>query len=126
VDQLKRSIMKRQTGVTVSGFILWAIVGIFALLLGFKIGPPYLENFAIEKQFKVVASDPDLRAGMRREVEAAYSRRAVIENLRSVSPSDLKIAKEGDRIVISAEYSVRVPLVGNLSACMDFYPSSRN
>jgi hypothetical protein len=34
------------------------------------------------------------------------------------------VDKSGSDLVISAEYSVRVPLFSNLSACMEFRPTS--
>lgn len=117
--------MHRQKGVTVSGFILWSVVVVVALLLGFRIGPAYMEYYSIQSELKAISEDPGANTGQRRDVEAAFARRATMENIRAIGPGDLQIAKEGDQLVISAEYSVRVSLFGNLSACMDFYPTSR-
>jgi hypothetical protein len=116
--------MHGQRGVTLSGFLVWAVLGIVVLLLGFKVGPAYFEYLSIQKQFQAIANDPAMRAGSRREIEGAFVGRATIENIRSIGPSDLEISKDGDRIVISASYSVRVPLFGNASACLDFHPTS--
>ena len=116
--------MRRQVGVTLSGFIMVAVVVIFALLLAFKIGPPYLEFYSIQKQFKAISNDPVARTGNRRDIEGAFAARQTIEAITSIGPGDLVISKEGNDVVISAEYSVKVPLVGNLSAVMDFAPSS--
>jgi hypothetical protein len=49
----------------------------------------------------------------------------MIEDMPSITHKDLVIAKEGDGIVISAEYSVCRPVVANIRACMDFAPTSR-
>ena len=116
--------MHKQKGVSLMGFIVWAVIVLFVLLLGFKIGPAYVEYVTIKKQFQLIASDPAMAGGGKRDVEGAFVRRATMENIRSIGPADLNIVREGDRVVISAEYSVRVPLFGNLSACMDFSPSS--
>jgi len=117
--------MQKQRGITLSGFLLWSIVLIIGLLLGFKLGPAYVEYYAIQGQLKAIASDPEVRSGARITIESAFVRRAVMENIRAIGPGDLKIEKDGNEVIISAEYSVRVPLVGNLAACMDFAPSSR-
>jgi len=61
----------------------------------------------------------------RRELEAAYTSRATIENITAIGAGDITITKEGDEVILSAEYSKKVPLFGNLSACMDFAPSSK-
>jgi len=117
--------MHRQKGVTLSGFILWSIVLIFAALLGFKIGPPYYENIKIRQQLRALVNDTETQSGLRRDVENAFSKRATIEDINAVTPKDLVIAKEGDGIVVSVEYSTCVPVVANLKACMDFTASSR-
>ena len=45
-----------------------------------------------------------------------------MENITAIGAGDITITKEGDEVVLSAEYSAKVPLFGNLSACMDFEP----
>jgi hypothetical protein len=114
----------RQKGLTLSGFVLWAFLLIVVLLLGFKLAPSYFEYYDIEKQLRAIAEDPASRTGDRHAIEGAFARRATIENIQSVAPSDLDIAKQADGVVISASYTVRVPLFGNVSACLDFNPSS--
>ena len=116
--------MRRQKGLTLSGFIIGIIVLAICALVGMKIGPPYLEYLTIKKQFKAIANDPDATRGQRREIEVAFERRAMIEDMKSITAKDLQINKQGDKVVISAEYSVCVPLVANIRACMDFYPTS--
>jgi hypothetical protein len=116
--------MRRQEGVTLTGFIMIAVLVIFFLLFGFKVGPAYFEYWSIQKQLKAIASDPAARSGSRKEIEAMFASRATVENIRAIGHGDLLITKEGGGVVLSAEYAVRVPLFGNLSACMDFYPNS--
>jgi hypothetical protein len=117
--------MHRQKGITLSGFLLWAIVICFALLLGFKIGPPYLEYMTIKRQLQAIGKDDAIQGGKRSEVELAFTKRSMIEDMKSVKPADLIITKEGDGVIISAEYTNCVHVVANLRACMDFAPSSR-
>ena len=117
--------MRRQKGVTLSGFIMTAVVFIFIALLGFRIGPPYVEYFTIKKQLQAIAADPAMRSGNRREIEDAFMKRGMIEDMTSITPKDLVISKEGDGVVISAEYTVCRPVVSNLRACMDFVASSK-
>lgn len=117
--------MHSQRGVTLSGFMLWAVVFIFAALLGFKIGPPYFEFMKIEKQLQAIANDSEARSGQRRDVENAFVKRASVEDINAITAKDLIITKEGNDIVITADYSTCVPIVSNLKACMDFSASSR-
>jgi hypothetical protein len=117
--------MHRQRGITLSGFLLWSIVICSALLLSFKIGPPYLEYLTIKKQLQAITKDSEARTGNRRDVENAFLKRTMTEDIKSITAKDLVIEKAGDGIVVSAEYTTCVPVAGNLRACMDFAPSSR-
>jgi len=103
---------------------MWSILVLFALLLGFKLFPAYYEYYSIQRTLNILARDEALRSLTKRDVEAAYARRAVMENIQAVGPGDLSIIKAGGNWTIEAQYSVQVPLFGNLSACMDFAPHS--
>lgn len=116
--------IRGQRGLTLSGFLMWAIVVIVAALIGFKIAPPYFEFLTIQTQLKAIADDPEGRTGDRRKVEFLYNVRAAVENMTAIKAKELQITKEGERVVISAEYTKCVPLVLNIRVCMDYAPSS--
>lgn len=116
--------MRDQKGLTLSGFLLWAILVIAALLLGFKLFPPYYEYYSITRTFNVIVNDETLRSLSKRDVESSFVRRATIENITAIGADDLVINREEGGWIIEAQYSVRVPLFANLSACMDFAPYS--
>jgi hypothetical protein len=116
--------MRRQKGVTLSGFLMWSVVAVFAALLLFKIGPPYMEFMTIQANLKAVANDPEGRSGVRRVVEDLFDRRSAIENISSVKAKDIIITKSGDGVVLSFEYTVCVPIVFNIRACMDYHATS--
>lgn len=117
--------MRRQKGITLSGFLVWAVIGIIIALLGFKLLPPYIEYLSVQAQLKAIANDPEGRAGVRRVVEDLFERRSAIENITSVRGKDILIAREGDQVVLSFEYTVCVPIALNIRACMDYNPTSR-
>ena len=114
--------MMKQHGITMTGFLVTAVILVIIALLGFKIAPPYMEYYTIKRQIKLVANEVSVVD--RRTVENAFDRRAVVENITAISAKDLEITKDGDKVILSVEYSVKVPLVGNLSALMDFNASS--
>ena len=116
--------MRTQRGITLTGFLVFAVIGIVLLLLGFKIGPAYAEFYTIQKTFRAMAADSTLQNATRSEINVAYNARSGMDNIKAVSAQDLIIEKDASGLVISAAYSVRVPLVKNLSACMEFNPTS--
>lgn len=116
--------MHAQRGITLTGFIVFAIIFFALLLVGFKIAPPYMEYYTIQKIFRIMAAEPALQSATRGEINSAFNARAGVDNVKAITHDDLEVTKDGSDIAISATYSVRVPLAGNLSACMDFRPTS--
>jgi hypothetical protein len=104
---------------------MWSVILFFGALLGFRIGPPYFEYLTIKRQLQAIGQDSEVQSGQRRDVESAFMKRTMIEDVKSIGPKDLIISKEADGVVISAEYTTCVHVLGNLRACMDFAPSSR-
>ncbi len=116
--------MHAQRGITMTGFLVAAVLAVAALLIGFKIGPSYAEFYTIQKIFRVMAEDPNMLSASRGEINSSFNNRATMDNLKAISYNDIEVVKDGKSIVFSANYSVRVPLFYNLSACMDFRPTS--
>ena len=116
--------MHQQRGITLTGFLIFAVIFIAALLLGFKIGPAYMEFYTIQKTLRTLAAEPAMKTASRGEFNSAWNARAGMDNIKAIGYDDVQIEKGGSGIVLSAEYSVRVPLFGNLSALMEFKPRS--
>jgi hypothetical protein len=115
---------RQQQGITITGFVIFSILFVLGTLLAFKLVPVFTEYFAIQRQFRSLAEDPAVRSGQRAAFERAWAARATVEDIRSIDGRDIDIAKQGDQIVISGAYSVKVPLFRNVAACFDFTPTS--
>jgi hypothetical protein len=48
----------------------------------------------------------------------------MIESITAIGEDDIEVTKDGNTLVISASYSVKVPLVANVSLLIDFAPRS--
>ena len=116
--------MRKQAGVSLSGFLV-VLVGLgLVALIGFKAGPPYMEAATIQKIFKTLAANPELKGLTPRDIANAYDRARSIDNVTTLTGADIEVTKDGANLVISASYSVKVPLVANVSLLLDFAPSS--
>jgi len=118
------SVMNKQRGVSLSGLLMVSVVLIFVLLLGFKLFKPYSEFFALQKIFRNLAVKPEVRTGSRREAMAVWAPYAQIEGISAISGDDIEITKEGNGVIVSAAYQVRVPLFKNYTLLIDFNPTS--
>lgn len=116
--------MHGQRGITLTGFLVFAVLVIAALLLGFKIGPSYAEYYTLQKIFRTMAAEPAMLTASRGEINSAFNNRAGMDNIKAIGYDDLEVSKDNGKLVISAAYTKCVPLFHNLSACMDFRPSS--
>jgi len=106
------------------GFLILSVVIIFTAFLVFRLLPPYLEFFYVQKAVDGVARDLDLQTATPRDIRGAFDRRALIDNITTITGEDLEIVKQGSDVVLDANYSVKVPIIANVAACIDFQASS--
>ncbi len=116
--------MKKQQGISLSGLIIVLVLLGMGAMLGFKLFNPYMQYFAIKKTFKTLAQSPELRNGSRKEVLNAYQRYSMVDNITAISDADIEVTNDDNTLVLSASYTVKVPLVANVSLLIDFAPSS--
>ncbi len=116
--------MKYQRGVSLSGLLMSSVVFALVALLAMKVAPAWIEYGKIVKVVKATAGDTNLREAGVSGVQAAYVRRAGIEDITSISHEDLEITKEDNRLVIAFSYAKKVPLFANVSLVFDFEGSS--
>ena len=111
--------MRKQRGITLmgalAGMIVLAMVGLFAA----KLLPVYLEYFAVKKVLASIEASGDSK-GTVRDIRLSFDRRNMVEGIKEVKGDDLEVTKEGGEAVITATWSVKVPIVYNFSACLDF------
>ena len=112
--------MKRQRGVTFVGMLFIGALIVLAAIIGLRLVPPYIEYATISSHLRELARSPDARGVSEAEIAQLFNRRAQIDDIRAISGQDLEIAKDGEDISISAAWSTKVKLLGNVSACIDF------
>ena len=111
--------MRRERGIGLVQLIVTLGVLAFIGVMVAKCLPSYLEFFSVKKMFAAMEQTGETK-GTVREIRSAYERRNNIEDVKSVRPEDIEITKEGGETVLTASWSARVPLVYNISACLEF------
>ena len=119
-----RATAYRQRGISFPGMIMVAAALIFVAITGMKLVPAYIHNAQIAQIFKTVANDPEMQNATIREIKESYSKRANIEYITDITAEDIEISKEDGGLTLSADYSVKIPLVGNITLLLEFNPSS--
>ena len=111
--------MRQQRGITLMNLIVGLAVLGFLGIMAAKMVPAYIEYFKVKKIFSAMVQAGDTK-GTVGEIRKSYQRRNTIEDVHSVTEQDIEISKEGGETVLTANWSVKVPLVSNVSACLDF------
>jgi competence protein ComGC len=113
--------VRQQRGLSLIGLLFVGLIVVFLLLIGFKIVPAVTEYIAIEKAIRKINKDGTTVAQIRRE----FDNYAIIDEIKSITPKDLDITKENDRVVISYAYSYSIPIMDNVRLVIDFAGSTR-
>jgi hypothetical protein len=114
----------QQRGLTLSGFMIGAFVLVIVAITGLKLVPAYIQDAQINSIFKDIAHDPDMQKATPHDIQVSFDRRASIDAITAIKASDIDISSAGDTPVLSANYVVKIPLVGNISLYLEFNPSS--
>jgi hypothetical protein len=111
--------MRKQQGISLTNLIVWLAVLGFLFVMGAKLMPAYIEYFKVKKVFAAMEQGGILKSSVR-DIRYDFDKRNAIEDITSIRSEDLTITKEGGETILAAEWSVKVPLVSNASACLDF------
>ena len=111
--------MFRQRGMSLIKLIVTLAVVGFLGIMAAKLMPAYIEYFQVKKLFATMKQNGDL-SGTVRDIRRTYDTRNAIEDVKSVRGEDIEVSKEGGETVITATWSVKIPMVGNANACLDF------
>lgn len=117
---------KQQQGTSLIGLIFIGILVVGAAILMMKIVPPYLEFWSVRKIIAQIARDPALPGMTPEEIRRSFDKRASIDYVSVINSKDLDISKASGSNVVTAHYTVTVPLVANLSALMEFDASTKD
>ena len=119
-----RKTLHKQKGISLSGLLVWSVILILVAISGLKIAPAYIEFSTIQRNLTAIVKDTNSQNMDLSQIRLSFNRRAQIDNIKSINWQDIKINKENGRIVLSAEYTTKIPLIANLSLTIDFEPIS--
>ncbi len=117
--------IRNQRGITfISLLLLLMIMGFFLLLL-FKLGPVYLENYTVKTVLSNLRKDPMLHTRPSRAIRGAIDSQLYVNEVRRLGLKDIKLKREGSVVIINIDYFVRVPIIANVDAIMTFKEAAR-
>ena len=115
---------KSQSGLSLVGVMLVGSMAAAVVLLGLRLVPVVSEYFGIKRALASVAGAANPQTATVPELRNAFAKRAIVDDISSITASDVDITKENGRIVMSVDYSRKVPLFSNVSLMIEFSASS--
>ena len=97
----------RQSGISFIGLIF--VVGVLACLgvVGAQVFPTVVEYQAILKAVQKASAGNTVI-----EVRQIYEKAADIDDIHSVTPKDIEISKDGDKVIVKFAYDKQIHLFG--------------
>jgi hypothetical protein len=114
---------KNQRGVTLLGAMLIGFMLVAVAVLGMKLIPAYMEFFSVKKIITAIGKDPALSGMAISEIRKSFDNRANVEYVTVIQGKDLEVSKGRGKTVVTANYSVTIPIVWNISALLEFHTS---
>lgn len=119
-----KTLVGKQHGMGMASLIMIIAAALFAAILAMKLIPAYLHNLQIQKIFKTVVAYPEMQNAAIKDIRASYDKRASMDYITDITADDIEISKDAGALTLSASYSVKIPVAGNMSLVLEFNPSS--
>ena len=107
-----------------SGFIFTAFLLVICAIFGFRLIPAYIQDATINSTFNEISRDPSMQNATPHDIMNSFDRHSSVDDITAIKSSDIVISSNGATPVLSASYSVRIPVAGNISLLLEFNPSS--
>lgn len=112
---------RKQSGMTMLGFLITLAVVMFFLYVGMKIGPMYSEYYAVKKALASMAKEPGLADATKDKVRELFMRRLDMSYALNVKPEALKIESSDAGYMLTVDYELRKDLMANLDVVGKFH-----
>ena len=115
---------QKQSGMTMLSWLVVLGVAVFFILIGIKMVPTYLENYAIKQVLATMENDRSVRKMTPNEMKKSFMKRIKINSVYEFNRDWIKIKKEKFGTRFSVDYEIRKPVAGNVSIVMAFSESA--
>jgi hypothetical protein len=116
--------IRRESGLTLIGFLIVLVMILFFVYAGMRVVPMYLEYHALGNALQTLKDDPasksmppqKLKQRIQTSLWASYAN-------ANIKKEHMHISKKSDGINIRVKYEVREPFLGNISIVGNFEKS---
>jgi hypothetical protein len=112
---------RKQSGMTMLGFLITLAVVMFFLYCGMKIVPMYTEFYSVKKALASLAAEPGIANKSKEQVRDLFFRRLYMSYANNVKSDALKIDSTGEGLMMAVDYEQRKELFANLDVVGKFH-----
>ncbi len=116
---MKRGL-KRQRGMTLTGWMTVIALILFFAMLGMKIGPIYLENLTVKDVVESLKDEPLITKRSASQVKSMIMKRLDINGVYDLKSDHVKVKKSPGIMKVSIDYQVQKKMVGNIDILVTF------
>ena len=111
--------VRRQSGLSMIGFLFVVAVALVVTIVGFRVLPAYIEYFSVHSALVQTLNEIDDLNNVA-ELRKKFQRRADAGYIESVSGNDIVMKKVGNTYVATVAWTRKLPLVSNVSLLIEF------
>ena len=118
--------LKYQKGATMwTTLTVGLMVGVLAIV-AFKLIPVYIDHGIIRGSMQEIVNQPNFKTLTTKQILQSMQKRMVIDNIDGFDKKAFRVAREksGQKYIV-IDYSIKVPMFGNVSAAVDFQEEIR-
>ena len=112
---------RKQSGMTMIGFVITLGVVMFFLYCGMKVVPMYTEFYSVKKALSGLAAEPGISAKSKEQVRDLFFRRLYMSYANNVKTDALKIESTDQGLMLTVDYEQRRELLANLDVVGKFH-----
>jgi hypothetical protein len=112
---------RKQSGMTMLGFLITLSVVMFFIYCGMKIVPMYIEFYSVKKALASIANEQDASNSSKEKIRSMFARHLKIDYVKIIKPEMLKIDSTDTGYNLVVEYERREELFANLDVVGKFH-----
>lgn len=112
--------MRKQLGMSLGGLILLLLLLVFVVYTAARIVPAYMDYWSLKHVMESVLKPLGDERITPQIIRQRFEKELSLNNIRTVSASDLEIETTEAGFHLLTEYSVKEPFWHEIHVCMDF------
>jgi len=111
---------QRQSGISIPGMLVIAMMVGFFVMCGIRMAPPYFEYLSVRKIIESIASEHGAEEFSVTDIRRRISNQFNTNQIYELKPKEVEVYRRDGRTYIDANYEVRIPVMSRIDAVLKF------